>query len=212
MIDGEGGREEAWVSLLSVGWERADGPPDCDAPERLTLGLQVRWDEGDRAHATVRIDGVRGYKFLDANGGGLQLTADWEHPAIRQHTDPRQSVHFQASATTDPRRLYADLLVTFGDVCEDWCDPTDYFNALLYEEPLDFLSAWGLLFEGPAFLAEPLHRVLQEHEARASSLASGPAVYWDGRHRVEQTEPLQLLHFGSSHVVAERFECTVSRP
>jgi len=176
------------VEGLPNGWVRVERLDRLEDGMRLTVSVC----KGRRGKVLQRFSvlcrDVREAQIDDLDGGGM---AHWRrHPAIQQHTDPRDSVTYSGPQT---RAVLGALFEVHSRAVSDW---------IPFERHVELLPATGrrsatLRCRGPRFLVALYAKTLREADLsfRAHRAKSRP-----------RRAALEMLHFGNSYIVARTFE------
>ena len=186
--------DDAWIRIAAARWEAR--------ALHLDVSVNVDSDGSTRARWTVVCDEVRDYLIGDVVGGGLRLE-DGSHPAVRQHTDMHADLTFRGAAS-DPLRAVGALWRAHRRVGGDWIPFERYLNL---QFPLEELLATeaGKIADGPRFLLDEYAAELRGFGMAVSLSDERPARFWVEGRWIDQVNPLAMLDFGESFVVAERF-------
>jgi len=169
----------AWVNVESV----------TLAPRGIVVALVLQKGRKGRALArwTVACRGVRELKVSDLTGGGIRLYAS-DHPAARQHA----AAFVRLSCPTAGRAgvAWMALATAHRAAVDDWIHFDRYLPATLPQGNT-------LVVRAPDFLIRHYARAL-----RRIGLAVRPSP---SKRRPSRRKRPQVLHLGSSFVVAEEF-------
>jgi hypothetical protein len=183
---------QSWVSVTGVSWLAAN---------RLVIHLSVQ--RGRRGPVVQRWDvearGVRDVHIVDTNGGGLQLSGV-RHPAARQYADEYEALSFKGPVA-NVNALIGELWVAHSETVGDWISLDKYLPSARQLAKL-FSRNRGRVCRGPKFLLRRYEQVLRHNELSTVRRSV----------RRSRSRRAQLLHFGASHIVAERFRATLSGP
>lgn len=194
LLNSEEIENEGWVRVVGFRW----------VGTQLTCDLQVHEGLGDEILSSWQVlcDEVREYQMVDMSGGDLQVD-DGGHPVVRQHTDTAVDLAFRG-IPGDPIRLIGGLWKAHRETCDGWIPFDRYLNLQLPLEEL-LRADSGVLAQGPRFLLEAYASELRAHSLAASLSSERSAKYFADGKWLEQQQPLSVMQFGESFIVAERF-------
>lgn len=185
--------------------EKADSMPNgwtrVDHVRRVPAGLAVDFSvhHGRRGKSlgrwTVTCRGIHEVKISDLDGGGLAVYPS-SHPAARQYVASFARLRWPRKGNTP--RVLAALQQAHVKAVDDWI-PFDRYLQINTPYTLPYfapVSGDNFFCKGPDFLL----RVY----ANALSAAGQQVQLLRGRRNRRALRP-QVLHFGSSYIVADRF-------
>ena len=199
--------------MTAVSWSGALGERAVGAQRDLVLTFSVLDGETPAGVVDVVATGVRDHQIGDANGGGVGLVDDAQHPGLIAHTEPRETLHFEAPPGIDTDAVMGALFLAHRRAFDDWIAFDRYldFNRYASERPPpeELLRADGTLVTGPRSLVACYRAVLDERGYSTRATSAPPPSWWDGERWRTDLTPLAMLHFGNSWVVAQRFDARV---
>jgi hypothetical protein len=192
------------VALTRV-LEQIDKLPDrwvrlgLAVPDGRSLGLLFNVFDGRRGRIAqryrVKCMRVREWHLDGFDFGGIRLYGS-DHPVARQYSASR--ARLRVAPIADGRAIAA-LIAAHTDVFDDWVPCDRYLGSF---DTLSSRVAKGLSVAGPEFLLKTYARALRP---------MAPSVSVRRLAARGRAARLQLLHFSSSFVVAERFEVNVPK-
>lgn len=206
LLDHTHGAVDGWVALVAARWAHDQGELAPPLAGDLTLTFRVHRDEELTETVDVVASGLVDHRIREVKGGGIALIDDPEHPVLRQHTDPRQTLYVRArdaGSRSPVSAVLGDVVSAHDETTDDWVGLRDCLNR---DVPLaEVLVSFGLFARGPRFLIDVYRDVLVGHGYETSTLDDGPATSWVAGRRQPRNGAVLGLHFGDSFVIAERF-------
>jgi len=177
------------VEGMANGWVRVDRLDLLADGFRLSVSVCKGRGGKVRERFAVFCRDVREAQIEDLDGGGM---AHWRrHAAIRQHTDPRDSVTYSGPQI---QAAVGALFEAHSRVVSDWIPFGRYIEFLPGERP----ALASLRCRGPRFLMAVYTRALRK--------AGLPFRAHRAKARTQRASKLEMLHFGNSYIVARTFE------
>lgn len=176
--------------------------------ERTSGGLQLRLalipgGGGDEQPWCIQCVGAHGHRLHGEFAQSLEVAS--EHPVLLPFTEPVTDLYFSSPAPNPPAAVGA-LWERHRQLVGSWLPFEQFVNAVPKGLAALLAASSGQLAAGPVSLMQAYAEVLTEHGVRSSMLPPHPPRRWDGERWVGPASRLHALVFGTSYVVAERFD------
>ncbi len=192
--------DNGWLSLINSHWDGDD--------LELVLELKDGFEVSENTNWVVRATTVHEYKIFDANDCGLNHFRE-NHVAISQYTDKTANLFFQGTYSS-PYAVVGSLYEAHTEVAQDWIEFEKYLNTNQTVSSL-IEAGFGKLADGPVFLLKEYMEVLRNFGIKSNIADQMPPKRWNGMSWVEFSSVPELLHFGGSYVIADRFHASMQQ-
>ena len=149
------------------------------------------WDVVSPAsHQRIHFIGKMEFQYVEADAASLEIVED--HPLLREYQSPWESVYI-SSAPVEPDVFHRYMMNVIEVDLQPWRSSTRYFNQVI-DLPSLLAGGFGLLFSGPAALAEKVSQLLAEAKIESTRLPGQKA-----------RPPMKALILGRNYVIATNF-------